>query len=163
MIFNSRLDTIQAVVGNWLIPQTKKIASQRIKNARYLDKELSKIKEIKIPPRPKNYKVVFHLYIVFAKQRDALLNYCIKKGIEAKIHYPVPMYRQEAMKYLKHKVQSYEVGYLLDKDKTNIRAEIKDNIIKSMIAYAGSKGLVIFTDRKATAFMKSSTYLKVGG
>ena len=68
-----------------------------------------------------------------------------------------------AAKYLKHKVQAYEVGYLLDKDKTNIREDIKNNIIKSMIAYAGSKGLVIFTDRKATAFMKSSTYLKVGG
>lgn len=68
-----------------------------------------------------------------------------------------------AAKYLKHKVQAYEVGYLLDRDQQVIREEIKNNIIKSMIAYAGSKGLVIFTDRKATAFMKSSTYLKVGG
>ena len=68
-----------------------------------------------------------------------------------------------AAKYLKHKVQSYEVGYLLDKDQQNIREDIKNNIIKSMIAYAGSKGLIVFTDRRATAFMKSSTYLKVGG
>ena len=68
-----------------------------------------------------------------------------------------------AAKYLKHKVQSYEVGYLLDKDQKSIREDIQNNIIKSMIAYAGSKGLIVFTDRRATAFMKSSTYLKVGG
>ncbi|AFB15441.1 hypothetical protein RW080711_181 [Synechococcus phage S-RIM8] len=68
-----------------------------------------------------------------------------------------------AAKYLKHKVQAYEVGYLLDKEQNNIREDIKNNIIKSMIAYAGSKGLIVFTDRRATAFMKSSTYLKVGG
>lgn len=68
-----------------------------------------------------------------------------------------------AAKYLKHKVQSYEVGYLLDKEQNVIRDEVQNNIIKSMIAYAGSKGLYIFNDRKATAFMMSSTYLKCGG
>ena len=101
--YNSRLDTFQAVVGNWLLPKAKKIANQRIKNAFYLDKNLSKIKEISIPPRPKNYKIVYHLYIVFAKNRDQLLKHCHKYGIEAKVHYPKPMYLQESLKYLKHK------------------------------------------------------------
>ena len=101
--FNSRLDTFQAVVGNWLIPKAKQIANQRIKNANFYDKNFSKIKEISIPPRLKGFKIVYHLYIVFAKNRDQLLKYCIKKGIEAKIHYPIPIYRQPAMKYLKHK------------------------------------------------------------
>ena len=72
--YNSRLDTFQAVVGNWLLPKAKKIASQRIKNAAYLDKNLSRIKEITIPPRPKNYKIVYHLYIVFAKEEINYLN-----------------------------------------------------------------------------------------
>ena len=57
-----------------------------------------KIKEITIPPRPKNFKIVYHLYIVFAKRRDELLKYCQKKGIEAKVHYPKPMYLQESQK-----------------------------------------------------------------
>jgi aminotransferase EvaB len=99
--YNSRLDTIQAVVGNWLIPSAKKISDQRIKNAKYLDSGLSKIKEITIPSRPSNYRIVYHLYIVFAERRDELLKYCLRNGIEAKIHYPVPMYKQKAMKYLK--------------------------------------------------------------
>tara|TARA_X000001036_G_C20642246_1_gene791597 strand:- start:381 stop:1484 length:1104 start_codon:yes stop_codon:yes gene_type:complete len=100
--YNSRLDTFQAVVGNWLLPQAKKIASKRIQNAKYYDKHFSQIKEIQIPPRPKNFKIVYHLYIIFAEKRDALLKYCLKKGIEAKVHYPIPMYLQKSQKNLKH-------------------------------------------------------------
>ena len=108
--YNSRLDTFQAVVGNWLIPSAKKIANQRIKNANYYDSSLKKISGITIPPRIKNYKIVYHLYIVFAENRDELLKYCLKKGIEAKIHYPTPIYRQPAMKFLNHKTGDFPVS-----------------------------------------------------
>ena len=37
------------------------------------------------------------------------INYCKKKGIEAKIHYPIPMYRQPAMKFLKHKKGDFPI------------------------------------------------------
>lgn len=107
--YNSRLDTFQAVVGNWIIPQAKKIAHRRILNAKYYDNSFEKINGISIPPRIKNYKIVYHLYIVFAKNRDKLLNYCLRKGIEAKIHYPVPIYRQPALKFLKHKKGDFPV------------------------------------------------------
>ena len=33
--YNSRLDTFQAVVGNWLLPKAKRIAQKRIENANY--------------------------------------------------------------------------------------------------------------------------------
>ncbi len=101
--YNSRLDTFQAVVGNWLLPKAKNIANRRIKNANYYDKNFSKLPQITIPPRPKNFKLVYHLYIIFAENRDQLLKYCLKKGIEAKVHYPKPMYMQESVKFLKHK------------------------------------------------------------
>ena len=107
--YNSRLDTFQAVVGNWIIPKAKSITAKRIANAKYLDKNLSKVDGIIIPPRLKNYKIVFHLYIVFAKKRDALIKYCIKKGIEAKIHYPVPIYKQKALEHLKNKKSDFPV------------------------------------------------------
>ncbi len=101
--YNSRLDTFQAIVGNWLMPKANKIANQRIKNAKIYDEGFKNIKSIVIPPRPKNFKIVYHLYMIFAKKRDELLKYCIKKNIEAKIHYPKPMYLQESVKELGHK------------------------------------------------------------
>lgn len=107
---NSRLDTIQAIVGNWLIPHTTDIAEQRIKNAKYYDDGLSKLSQIRIPPRMADYRIVYHLYIVFAQDRDGLLAHCIKNGIEAKVHYPVPIYRQPALTYLGYKEGDFPVS-----------------------------------------------------
>lgn len=95
--YNSRLDTFQAVVGNWILPQARQISNQRIKNATYLDERLGKISQISIPHRPSDMRIVFHLYSVLAHERDALLEFCIKRGVEAKIHYPIPIYKQEAL------------------------------------------------------------------
>ena len=133
--FNSRLDTFQSIVGSWLLPKANFIANQRIKNAKYLDKNFKELEEITIPPRPKNYKVVFHLYIVFAKKRDALLKYCHSKGIEAKVHYPKPMYLQQSLKNLNHKrgdfpVTDIHTKKLLPFHVTSILKKQLDYIIK---------------------------------
>jgi dTDP-4-amino-4,6-dideoxygalactose transaminase len=98
--FNSRLDTFQAVVGNWLLPQATQISDIRIRNAQFLDEKLGKILEIEIPHRPSDMRVVFHLYSVFAEQRDQLLAHCISRGVEAKVHYPIPIYRQRALAHI---------------------------------------------------------------
>ena len=95
--YNSRLDTFQAVVGNWLIPSAVDISNRRISNAKILDSGLSKIKQITIPRRPLNMRIVYHLYIVYAENRDELLRYCHERGVEAKVHYPVPIYKQKAL------------------------------------------------------------------
>jgi dTDP-4-amino-4,6-dideoxygalactose transaminase len=107
--YNSRLDTIQAVVGNWLIPQTQSIADRRIANAAYFDSQLGQIKQIRIPPRRPDMRIVYHLYIIFAEQRDELLKYCIDRGIEAKVHYPVPLYQQDGLKFLGYKAGQFPV------------------------------------------------------
>ena len=109
MGYNSRLDTIQAVVGNWILPQAKSISERRISNAKYLDNGLQKINGISIPTRPKDFRLVFHLYIVFAKDRDNLLKYCLDKDIDAKIHYPIPVYKQAALDYLGYKDGDFPV------------------------------------------------------
>ena len=45
----------------------------------------------------------------FAEKRDELLKHCLKKGIEAKVHYPIPIYRQEALNFLNHKKGDFPV------------------------------------------------------
>jgi len=107
---NSRLDTFQAVVGNWLIPEAKNISDRRIANAAYFDQHLGALDPITIPPRPDDYRIVFHLYIIFAEDRDGLLQYCLDQGIEAKVHYPVPIYRQPGLAHLGHKKGDFPVS-----------------------------------------------------
>jgi dTDP-4-amino-4,6-dideoxygalactose transaminase len=107
---NSRLDSLQAVIGNWLIDQVDFITSIRVNNAAYLDRELSKIPQIRIPERFNNRRLVFHLYIVFAEQRDELVAHCMKQGVEVKVHYPIPVYRQEALREFGHKKGDFPVA-----------------------------------------------------
>lgn len=103
--FNSRLDTLQAIVGNWLIPQTKDITAQRRKNAAYYDQELMKIPGVRLAPRRPEVHQVYHLYMfeVDRNHRDKLHSYLLSKGIEAKVHYPIPLYQQEGLKFLGYK------------------------------------------------------------
>ena len=109
MGYNARLDTMQAVVGNWLIGETGKITEKRIANAAYYDGRLSPISGIRIPPRPANMRCVYHLYVVFAEDRDGLYDYCRNKGIECKIHYPIPLYRQQGLRFLGYKPGDFPV------------------------------------------------------
>lgn len=94
---NSRLDTTQAVVGNWLIDQVHHITDTRIRNASLLDAELSTIPQITVPTRYTNRKLVYHLYIIFAERRDELIEYLNANGVEARIHYRLPVYRKQAV------------------------------------------------------------------
>ena len=101
--FNSRLDTVQAIVANHMLGLINKITASRIKNAHYLDKHLENIEEISLINREKFLTEVFHLYIIKVKNRDKLNNYLIKNLIDSKIHYPIPMHLQKASKVYGYK------------------------------------------------------------
>ena len=45
----------------------------------------------------------------FADDRDGLFQHCVDNGIEAKIHYPIPLYLQDALKHLGHKPGDFPV------------------------------------------------------
>ena len=97
---NSRLDSVQAVVGNWLIGDTGAITDVRVANGAYYDAAFATIPGIRVPPRRAGVKRVFHLYMVFAEDRDRLHAHCLEHGISAKIHYPIPLYQQKGLRHL---------------------------------------------------------------
>ena len=74
---------------------------------KFYDERFSKIPQITIPPRLSDYKLVYHLYIIFVKDRDALFKILFEKGIEAKVHYPKPMYLQKLKIYLNIKKEIF--------------------------------------------------------
>ena len=97
------MDTIQAIVAKHLIHKIDYITNKRIKNANFFDKELSLIPEIILPTRYESAKQVFHIYVIRVKQRNELRKFLIKNGIDAKIHYPLPMHLQPAAKKFGYK------------------------------------------------------------
>ena len=61
-------------------------------------------------------------------------------------------------KYMKNKIQSYEVAYIMDS--APLSKQIKDNILKSMWMYAASEGFTIFNKNKNVTFLLASSYVK---
>ena len=107
---NSRLDTLQAVVGNRLIGETEFITDRRIANAKRLDEGLSGLTDfVQIPKRSSNIKHVYHLYVIRVRNRSELLLHLNKAGVEAKVHYPVPVHLQPAASHLGYKRGDFPV------------------------------------------------------
>lgn len=109
--YNSRLDTLQAIVANYLLEhRLENITRRRIENAHTYDQLLSDCSHVEIPQRPKDIKQVYHLYIIRARRRDELKEYLNSKGIDAKVHYPVPMHLQPAAKEFGYKRGDFPVA-----------------------------------------------------
>jgi aminotransferase EvaB len=109
--YNSRLDSLQAVVGNHLIKDVEWITETRIKNAKRLDDALRPLAPaVKLPPRSGDERHVYHLYSFFARDRDQLLAFLHGKGVDAKMHYPVPLHLQPASLHLGYKAGDFPVA-----------------------------------------------------
>jgi dTDP-3-amino-2,3,6-trideoxy-4-keto-D-glucose/dTDP-3-amino-3,4,6-trideoxy-alpha-D-glucose/dTDP-2,6-dideoxy-D-kanosamine transaminase len=108
--YNSRLDTVQAVVARHLLAKINHITESRVAHAAYFDENLQAIPQIKIPLRNADNYQVYHIYSVCSQQRDELARYLIANGVDAKIHYPVPMHLQPAANYLGYQKGDFPVA-----------------------------------------------------
>lgn len=91
--YNNRMDTIQAAVLNVKLKYLSDWNGRRLNNARLYNQKLLGIREIILPTIPEeSNRHVFHLYVIRAKKRDGLLKYLNDNGVQAGIHYPIPIY-----------------------------------------------------------------------
>ncbi|MGH9027319.1 MAG: DegT/DnrJ/EryC1/StrS family aminotransferase [Acidimicrobiia bacterium] len=90
--FNSRLDTVHAVVLRAKLRRLERWNEQRRIAARRYEALLADLEEVRLPTtRPGNLHV-WHLYVVRVPRRDAALRALREQGIHAGIHYPVPIH-----------------------------------------------------------------------
>lgn len=94
--YNSRLDSLQAIVANHLLDKIDHITERRIANSLRLDELLADLPEVRLPVRPEAVRQVHHLYCLRVDRRDDLQRFLVESGIDAKIHYPIPMHLQPA-------------------------------------------------------------------
>ncbi|MEK7072073.1 MAG: aminotransferase class I/II-fold pyridoxal phosphate-dependent enzyme [Patescibacteria group bacterium] len=100
--YNNRMDTIQAAILNVKLKYLPDWNNKRLNNARLYNQKLSDIKEIILPRIPEeSNRHVFHLYVIRAQKRDELLKYINDNGVQAGIHYPIPIYSLGAYTDLK--------------------------------------------------------------
>jgi dTDP-4-amino-4,6-dideoxygalactose transaminase len=108
--YNSRLDSLQALVASRAMDGLYAITEKRVANARRYDRAFADLGEcVTVPPRRPNVRQVFSTYVVRARDRDGLLAHLLKAGIEAKVHYPVPLHLQPAAACLSYRKGDFPV------------------------------------------------------
>jgi dTDP-4-amino-4,6-dideoxygalactose transaminase len=96
--FGQRIDALQAAILGAKLPHLEAWTEARRSHARGYNELLSDA-EVETPFESHNVRHVYHLYVVRTAHRDRLLQQLKEKGIDAGIHYPIPVHRQPV--YLK--------------------------------------------------------------
>ncbi len=94
---NSRLDEIQAAILRIKLKYLDSDNEKRRRLARHYTANLAEV-QVNLPVVRANAESVFHLFVLQVGQRQALLKYLLSKGIQAGVHYPVPVHLQPAYK-----------------------------------------------------------------
>ncbi|HLB95997.1 MAG TPA: DegT/DnrJ/EryC1/StrS family aminotransferase [Patescibacteria group bacterium] len=129
--YNYRMTDIEAAIGIEQLKKLNKFNNLRIKNAKYLNKNLSKIPGIIMPEAQAGAKHVYHQYTIritpeFAFSRDEVVAKLTQAGIGTAIFYPLPINEQKVYR---------EIGYRKD---TPIAAKISQEVI-SLPVHPGLK------------------------
>ena len=117
--YNNRLDTIQAAVLDVKLKCLNEWNQKRFNNAKLYNQKLSGISDIILPEIPESFGLqqhVFHLYVIRARKRDELLKYLNDNGVQAGIHYPIPIYSLGAYADLNLNKDDYPVTEQLAKE-----------------------------------------------
>jgi len=137
--YNMRLDTIQAAILNVKLKYLDKWNSDRVKKAEYYRTQLDAIGVPYTSPKS-NIDYVYHLFAIRVKNRNKVLEYMKKEGIDTGIHYPVPLHLQGAYKYLGHSKGDFPVSEKIAEDLLSlpldpfITTEEQDLVIKALIS-----------------------------
>jgi dTDP-4-amino-4,6-dideoxygalactose transaminase len=98
MGFNSRLDDLHAGVLSAKLKHIKEWSDRRIEIADKYTEGLTGCDFLDLPYVRPGYRHVFHLYVIETKNpadRDKMLDYLIKNGVDAKTHYSIAIHKQE--------------------------------------------------------------------
>jgi dTDP-4-amino-4,6-dideoxygalactose transaminase len=107
---NNRMDGIQAAVLDIKLNYLDTWNKARQETAGYYNRNLSGL-GIQLPVVPVYSTHIYHQYVIRAKQPNKLLlEYMQKKGIDARIFYPLPLHLQKCFKYLGYKTGDFPVA-----------------------------------------------------
>ena len=107
---NSRLDTIQAAVLNVKLPHLDGWNEARARHAQSYREQLVGVGDLVLPTTLQDVTHVYHLFMIETVDRDGLLHHLKSKGIQAGIHYPVPVHLQPAYADLGYRAGDFPVA-----------------------------------------------------
>jgi dTDP-4-amino-4,6-dideoxygalactose transaminase len=96
--FNSRLDDLHAGILSAKLKHITEWSDRRIEIAGKYTQGLQDLDFIELPHVRPGYRHVFHLYVIETKNpadRDKMLEYLVKNGVDAKTHYSIAIHQQD--------------------------------------------------------------------
>jgi dTDP-4-amino-4,6-dideoxygalactose transaminase len=107
--FNSRLDTLQAVVLRAKLSRLDAWNDERRAAAERYAELLADVPQVRLPSVAEGNEHVWHLYVVRVARRDAVLAELNAAGVGAGIHYPVPVHHTGAFADSEYKPGDFPV------------------------------------------------------
>ncbi len=106
--YNSRLDSVHAGVlriklkhlAGW--NETNRALAERYHQA------LAKL--VKVPVSGAGEEQIYHRYVIQTERRDELQAYLLKRGVDTKVNYPIPIHLQEVCASLGYKKGAFPVA-----------------------------------------------------
>jgi len=98
--WGERLDTLQAAVLRVRLAHLEAANAARERVAARYSAALAGVGDLVLPPRVAGRSSAWHLYVVRTAERDALLAHCRAAGVQAGVHYPLPLHLQPAWRHL---------------------------------------------------------------
>lgn len=108
--FNSRLDTLQAVVLNAKLKRLEDWNERRRVAAARYTQLLSNVPGVMVPETLPGNEHVWHLFVVRVAKRDEVIQRLHAAGIGAGVHYPTPIHLQGAFAHLGHRLGDFPVA-----------------------------------------------------
>ena len=105
--YNSRLDTLQAVVLSSKLPYLNEWNNERKQIAARYRNNLKECSHVILPGLTEGAEHVYHLFVIRHQQRDKLQQYLLQQGIQTLIHYPIPPHLQPALANLGYKAGDF--------------------------------------------------------
>jgi dTDP-4-amino-4,6-dideoxygalactose transaminase len=102
--FNSRMDSLQAVVLSAKLSLLDQWNQQRVEAAELYAALLEDLNDVVLPATLPGNEHVFHLYVIRVpgRDRDRIVARLNASGVGAGVHYPLPVHLLPAYKFLDH-------------------------------------------------------------
>ncbi|MFA5088821.1 MAG: DegT/DnrJ/EryC1/StrS family aminotransferase [Candidatus Omnitrophota bacterium] len=114
--YNSRLDTVQAVVLSAKLKHLDEWNQMRRDHAMYYAQLLKSIPGVKTPVVQAERTHVFQTFAIRVEKRDKVYEEMKRRDVGALIHYPIPLHLQEAYSELGYKPGDFPVSERIAKE-----------------------------------------------
>lgn len=113
--YNSRLDTLQAVILNVKFPHLDTWNAMRTQNAAFYQEHILR-DDIRLPQQAPGTTHVWHQFALRTPYKNEMGEALAKKGIATGVFYPVPLHLQKAFDYLHYRPGMLPVAETLAKE-----------------------------------------------